>query len=939
MVLGASCGEEQLRHVLQLLFRLAGFVSGVRVLAITVSVVDVKLKIASLAQRLEITKTILAISTLQIHSQRLSVLTLFVRSVLDLSARPPGSLDTSPSHPASTPPSPVVASHPQSSLGDLRRISRKPWSRSADDLSKMTPLNLSPIKASFQDKVAEYRKRSDSSASAITPSPPTFPPAQMNGRHPFPSIRNASPTSMFSSSPPRSAPLPLVSISAPVVEDGPVMKSATHVHARSHSFTPKLSSKLSMPIVPGSPMRQGFEREPEPKEPETPTSVRIGPVPRGLAPTKATQDASTPHTLMTHRATALLTPPSIVEPKPEEDNDNDTKRSSQILYHSGFINRLADVPNHFHHTNLALAKGWKPFKLELKGSKLYFYKPPGDRTAAVKELFSNEFVPVALQDEDDAVDADGQLGEDGSARTGKGREDIGTFGRKKRAFWGRRTHPDIVQRDGKIERGSFEALVHEAVFGTIFFPSRDQDQEDSQGKDSEIAADQRHEQWKDFASSVILCLPSIVGQAKFEAEFLRCCQYLVSGASDDFKADERSRVGWLAKEYLRYHGTPVDAGAWDDWMQETIPDVYVVQSSPASAIPMSSSMQAMHPSPNLAGSPNINTFSPRPTDDPKMISLLGALNVQDIPPSPSQKVSLDLRNFEHQQPLRSGGHMPWTALEQEGLSRDVLLLLDPGLIACSLILFHRSVLAQTPDNLTACFVMGSESSAQDAWSFGPLFGSPDQPHWLTKLLLIQILGVDTSTGTVQAPQALASPGRKSEDRNASATQQTSRTHSRSEVISVWTRVGELCRLAGDECSWRAIFAALCSRPVARLDKAWKRVDPLALAAIELWVYPGSDGEPLGVKEPKVTPWGGDIRERLKDELAKVSGDGEEQSLNVKPFETARALFEDFRTSFLLCPRRVPVEAESEDVRRLVMYWQDMAAESGGPGSLVTKFQR
>jgi hypothetical protein len=106
------------------------------------------------------------------------------------------------------------------------------------------------------------------------------------------------------------------------------------------------------------------------------------------------------------------------------------------------------------------------------------------------------------------------------------------------------------------------------------------------------------------------------------------------------------------------------------------------------------------------------------------------------------------------------------------------------------------------------------------------------------------------------------------------------------------------------------------------------------------VYPGSDGEASGVKEPKVTPWGGDIRERLKDELAKVSGDGGEQFLNVESFETARALFEDFRTSFLLCPRRVPVEGEEgEDVRRMVTYWQDMAAETGGSGSLATKFQR
>lgn len=862
------------------------------------------------------------------------------RSVMNLSARPPGSLDIPPPHPTSTPSSPVVPSYNQNGLGDLRNISRKGWSRSADDLSKISPLSFSPIKTSFQDKVAEYRNRSDSNASAMTSSSPTSPLNPASGRHPFPTIRNASPASTSSSSPPRSATLPAVSISSPVADEGPLPKSATHVHTRSHSFTPKLSSKLSAPVlfgsfkqeVPGASEQDlgTKDREVSPNRPN-----RSSTSPWGITPIKATSDTSTPSTPQTHRATTLLAPPSITGPNPEELDDTDSKRSSQILYHSGFINRLVDVPNHFHHTNLALAKGWKPFKLELKGSKMYFYKPPGDRTAAVKDLFPTEFVPASLEDEDEAGDADAQPGDDESDRAGKGREDLGTSGRKKRAFWGRRTHPDIVQGGGKIEKGTFEALVHEAVFATTFLPTRDHDQEDS-----ETAADQRREQWKDFASSVILCLPSIVGQAKFEVEFLRCCEYLVSGADDDLKVEERSRVGWLASEYRRYHGMPVDQAAWDEWRQQTIPDISVAQSSPASVIPMSSSMQAMHPSPILMVSPNINTFSPRPNEDAKMASLLGALSVQDVPPSPSKKASLELRNFEHQQSLRSGARMPWAALEQEGLSRDVLLLLDPSLIAHSLILFHRSVLEKTPENLTASFVMGSESSAQDTWSFGLLFGSADQPHWLTKLLLIQILGADTSTGTFQPPPPLASPGRKSEDRNASTPQQTSRTHSRSEVISVWTRVGELCRLAGDECSWRAIFAALCSRPVARLDKAWKRVDLLALAAIESWVYPGSDGETVGVKEPKVTPWGGDIRERLKDELGKASGEVGELSMHVESFETARALFEGFRTSFSLCPRRVPVEGqEGEDVQRMVTYWQDMAAESGGPGSLATKFQR
>lgn len=572
----------------------------------------------------------------------------------------------------------------------------------------------------------------------------------------------------------------------------------------------------------------------------------------------------------------------------------------------------------------------------------------------MKDLFPTELVPAVLDDEEEA---DGDAGEDanGTLRAQKGREETGTYGRKKRAFWGRRTHPELTLRSGEIEKGCFEALVHEAAFGTTFFLNASGDEQDEtiSFHSPEASPEQRLEEWKTFASSILLCLPSVVGHNKFEAEFLRCCAYLVSGAGDDTREIERSRAGWLAGEYLRFHGIPADLDAWEEWRKETIPDISagIVETDPPPVLPISSSMQAIHPSPLVQGSPNTGTFSPRPNEASATISLLGALNLPD-PPSISKKGSLDLRTLESQQTLRPGGgspRLPWAALEQEGLSRDVLLLLDPHLIAHSLVLFHRSLLDQTPENMTASFVLGSdvqgyEGNDTSSPSFSPLFGTEDQPHWLTKLLLMQILGADTSSGhahnSPQYPQQ-QSPGRRSEDNRGP--QQTSRTHSRSEVISVWARVGELCRLAGDECSWRAISTALCSRPVARLDKAWKRVDRLALAAIESWVYPTSANSELcvGVKEPKVTPWGGDIRVRVKDELEKASGEGGEQALRVQSFKDVRALFEDFRTAFSLCPRRVPaVEGDvGEDIRKMAAFWREMAIAGGGTGGLAAKFQR
>lgn len=592
------------------------------------------------------------------------------------------------------------------------------------------------------------------------------------------------------------------------------------------------------------------------------------------------------------------------------------KRLSQIVYHSGFLNRLADAPANHHMT---LAKGWKPFKAELRGSKLHFWKPPGDRSAGVKELFPTELVPAAVEDEEDA---DGEASSGNAAVNGdkdvamraRGRDE--TLGRKKRAFWGRRTHPDIVKVENAVgvQRGTFEALVHEAVFGTTF----------GLGVKKEMAAEEFHmEEWRNFASSIVLCLPSIAGRLKFEAELLRCCSYLVSGTEDDLREAERERVGWLAGEYLRYHGSPADLEAWDEWRVETIPHALggvVKDSSAGTMMPMSSSMQAIHPSPLLEGSPDMGVFSPRPgatNHTPSVsVSLVGTLKEPGVLSSPRKG---DL----------TGRNVAWTVvLEQEGLSRDVLRVLDPHLVAHSLMVFHRSMMDRMPDDLTAGFVIvtdeprSTEDSPAAAAAFTSLLGTDDQPHWLTKLVLLQVLGAETSGGKPQDNRM-----------------------SRSDVISIWIRVGELCRLAGDECSWRAIFSALCSRPVARLDKAWRCVGRLPLAAVESWVYPTSSNDAaLGVKEPKVVPWGGDIRLRAKEELGKVveeNGDG----IVVKPLEDVTRMFEGFRTAFGLCPRRVPVSEEgaemfsAEEVQKLLGYWTEMAREGGGVGSAAAKFQR
>ena len=644
-----------------------------------------------------------------------------------------------------------------------------------------------------------------------------------------------------------------------------------------------------------------------------------------------------------NRATTLLAPPMIIEPDQDVDQGEslDSKRASHIVFNSGFINRLSEVPTNFHHANLQLSKGWKPYKLQLKGSKLYFYKPPGDRSAAIKDLFPTSLVPPSQEEEDTDAEMSGvdELEGGSNKRKGKGREETGTQGRKKRVFWGRTTHPDLIRdADGIVVKGSFEALIHETVFATTFFSPLD-GAEEGKGED---ASKKRDGKWQEFASSVLLSLPFIACRNVFEAEFIRRCSHLIRVDGDAKKA-EASRVGWLAKEYLRHHGKPADQTAWDEWKQDTIPDVTLTfdEHNPSAGMPSSVSTQALYSRTPLLGtsSPDFNTFSPRPDDGQKMVSLLEALSggrelSRPRPTSPGVQQQNALRpGF---QPTNNRGYDWMGTLNEEGLSRDVLLMLDPFLIARSLTLFHRSVLERAPDDFTSDFVMASDADGHESLSssFASLFGSDDQPHWLTKLLLLQILGADTpAAAATQHP----SPGRRSEDRSV----QTSRTHSRSQVISAWARVGELCRGAGDDCSWRAISAALCSRPVARLEKAWKRVDHQALAVVEWWVYPRDDDQLLTVKEPQVTPWGGDTKIRLTEELGKARGDSGDQMIVVEALSKARTVFEKFRRSFSLCPRKVSfLEDEiGDDVRRLVAYWSDMALEGGGTSSLAIKFQR
>ncbi|KAH7912708.1 hypothetical protein BJ138DRAFT_1147682 [Hygrophoropsis aurantiaca] len=884
------------------------------------------------------------------------------KSVLDLSTQPQRSLESSQPFPTSQPSSPDTGR----GLGDLRTISRKGWSRSADDLGSYASPPYSPVDISFQNRVQDYRNRSNSSATlhAMPLTNNTQP-----SRHPFPTIVTSAP---LSSSPPDITPESAIaiSVSSPTSESFPSPSASVPIpapaqtHTRTHSFTPRLPSKLSaqkLGFAPSSPKRKGSgsERDTEDSEKNgtgnSPSGRGVFPFSLGPSSSKHANSGPVsthpgqPNT--TENSPSLLAPP-IIEPGDGQEGLRDSRRTSQIVYSSGFLNRLADAPPSLYAqyrpystaANLTLSKGWKSSKAELKGSKLYFYKPPSDRNAAIKELFPRDIIPVADDDEAEAeLDTPEEAGRNARAR------DDGTIGRKKRAYWGRGTHPQLIYDEMGIEKGTFEALVHETVFSTTFTlpPPVGSGQ-----TDEEVSYPAP---WKDFSSAILLCLPLLLDRAKFEAEFTRCCANLVSGAEHGDRDRERSRVTWMAGEYLRYHGAPVEIAGWEAWRQETIPAFSwnSPSSNIISGVPKSVSTQALYaPSPNTSMaspsmekgifSPNLATFSPRPDDDAKMASLMEALGTHGgIPTSPSGKMS----NVRQQRPQLSFAdntkHRIWSLLAQDGFSREVLSLLDPQIIALSLRLFHRRALQKLPENLTAEHLIEVDrSDDNDAVNNShcnsspstALFGTESEPHWLTRLLLMQILGADSSSGLSSADNPA---GMTLEERNA----QTSRTHSRSEVISTWIRVGELCRSAGDECSWMAIMAALCSRPVARLSKAWKRVDRQGLNAVESWIYPEGDGDVVHAKEPIITAWGGDVRERLKQMLERAREDGSDMSWTTDPLMKTRDMFEGLRTKLSLCPRTALEESLPQEVARLVSFWQEFCDGKANQNTLALKFQR
>ncbi|KAH0829011.1 hypothetical protein J3R83DRAFT_2464 [Lanmaoa asiatica] len=206
------------------------------------------------------------------------------KSVVELTFKPKKSLELNSAFPSSS-----SSQHPSSdvdgSLGDLRNISRKTWSKSADDLRSFPDPSHSTVDISFQHRIQEYRNRSNSSA---TLHPPTFTnnaiPASTTVQS-FPSaatdISNAPSDDMFTLNEPNIS----ISVSSPTSE-GFVFPddSPPTPNARMHSFAPRLPTKLSsskIGLSPNSPKRKGSGDSMKPLDSDKSSGTSMG---RGVFP-------------------------------------------------------------------------------------------------------------------------------------------------------------------------------------------------------------------------------------------------------------------------------------------------------------------------------------------------------------------------------------------------------------------------------------------------------------------------------------------------------------------------------------------------------------------------------------------------------------------------------------------------------------------------------
>jgi hypothetical protein len=165
-------------------------------------------------------------------------------------------------------------------------------------------------------------------------------------------------------------------------------------------------------------------------------------------------------------------------------------------------------------------------------------------------------------------------------------------------------------------------------------------------------------------------------------------------------------------------------------------------------------------------------------------------------------------------------------LEQRGLSREIFTHFDSLVIAKSLDMYFKSELAAARNLFSSGIVRLSLDDVRHPWA--AFFGTEARPHWLTLLIVKQIVG----------PSNNCLAGARNSGSGGGNWHNASKTHLRSQSIMRWIHVGEHFRQLGNEVAWRAIMEGICAKPVARLEKAWRRVEIVERQVVEGWIRDG-----------------------------------------------------------------------------------------------------
>ncbi|QRV84338.1 Rho GTPase-activating protein 22 [Ceratobasidium sp. AG-Ba] len=402
------------------------------------------------------------------------------------------------------------------------------------------------------------------------------------------------------------------------------------------------------------------------------------------------------------------------------------------------------------------------------------------------------------------------------------------------------------------------------------------------GRHPELVVEGENEIRGSLDGAVLLCLPSAISQREdFDESFMRYLgRALQSNEEGVDKVDEKGWVEWCVRTYASIYGLQ---GGWDEWIQK---NNVTLEGGPTTGI----------------GSPYTGAFSPRPKQEETFGTLLPGsgpnLHPNPNPAKLSVAVPVTALTPETIAEFSARPSKLGTTLERDRLGRDVFLRIPSATIAKSLRVLNQIFLA------LAYAQPESESSLRLSRFMHLRVLSPD-------MVGHDLPGSETaasvSGGTSVIPEGV----------------KVSRTHGRAAVLCKWIRLGELARVNGDECTWRAIQAAVCARAIARLERVFRRMSDEERDIVGAWAR---EDKTRGLGAGRCTPWEGDVRERIGREMERARVKGGE-AWRVGPF-TVRGMVDSSEAAWGACKSgSLPLnDPDVEDVVGLVRYFRRHAED-------------